>query len=96
MNLNLPFLRIPDALLEGLKTVVFARGLKLQMLHLLSFRNAVVASSSQHTIRGRARNQLSEHRWLERLVDVAVNVVAAVATCNKLAYCFDAWVHDIH
>jgi hypothetical protein len=70
MSLNLHFLRMPDALVEDLKTVVFARGSKPQMLHLSSFRNVVVASSSRHTIRGRARNRLlgwSEHRWLERL-----------------------------
>jgi hypothetical protein len=78
MNLNLPFLRIPDALLEGLKTVVFARGSKPQMPRLPSFRNVVVASSSRHTIRGRARNRLSEQRWLEHLVDVDVAVDVAV------------------
>jgi hypothetical protein len=107
MNLNLPFLRIPDALLEGLKTVVFARGSKPQMPRLPSFRNVVVASSSRHTIRGRARNRLSEQRWLEHLVDVdmavdvAVDVdvaMAVAAASGNKAYWFDVWpgLHDIH
>jgi hypothetical protein len=79
MSLNLHFLQIPNALLEGLLNAAFERGSKSLVLRLPSFRDVVVASSLRHTTKGRALNRLAERRGLEHrrqgpLVDMDVEV----------------------